>query len=85
MPFLTRFVPIGLVLLAWELVARLNFVNPNVFPPVTEIVLRFFALYTDGRIYAPLWGTLWPIAIAFLIFGRPPVYANVGNGQPLSR
>ena len=21
-----------------------------------------------------IWGTLWPIAIAFLIFGRPPVY-----------
>jgi hypothetical protein len=22
-----------------------------------------------------VWGTLWPIAIAFLIFGRPPIYA----------
>jgi hypothetical protein len=24
-----------------------------------------------------LWGALWPIAIAFLMFGRPPAYAEV--------
>jgi hypothetical protein len=29
-----------------------------------------------------LWGALWPIAIAFLIFGRPPAYADVGNVPP---
>jgi hypothetical protein len=26
-----------------------------------------------------LWGALWPIAIAFLIFGRPPTYGEVEN------
>jgi hypothetical protein len=36
------------------------------------------------RLALALWGALWPIAIAFLIFGRPPVYASVGNGQPQS-
>ena len=59
MPLLTRIVPIALVLAAWELVARTGWVNPNVFPPVTEIVMRWFAMFADGRIYAPLWGTLW--------------------------
>jgi ABC-type nitrate/sulfonate/bicarbonate transport system permease component len=56
---LTRFVPIALLLLAWELVGRLGIVNPNVFPPVTEIVWRWFALFWDGRIYGPLFDTLW--------------------------
>ena len=51
--------PIVLVLAAWELVARAGFVNPNVFPPVTEIVWRWLTLLIDGRIYAPAWDTLW--------------------------
>ena len=36
------------------------------------------------RLALALWGALWPIAIAFLIFGRPPVYANAGNARPQS-
>jgi len=59
MPLLTKVVPIALVLAAWELIARLGFVNPNVFPPVTDIVLRWFAIMADGRIAAPLYGTMW--------------------------
>ena len=34
------------------------------------------------RMALALWGALWPIAIAFLIFGRPPAYADVGNVAP---
>jgi hypothetical protein len=34
------------------------------------------------RMALALWGALWPIAIAFLIFGRPPAYADVGNIAP---
>jgi len=75
MPLLTRILPVGLVLLAWELVARLNFVNPNVFPPVTEIVLRFALLLFDGRIYGPLLDTLWR-ALAGL-------FAAIALGVPL--
>src|SRR5262245_22588577 len=59
MHLLTRIIPIALLLAAWELVARAGWVNPNVFPPVTEIVLRWLALFVDGRIWAPLWDTLW--------------------------
>ncbi len=56
---LTRVVPIALVLLAWELVTRAGWVNPFVFPPVSEIVIRWFALFVDGTVYRPLWDTLW--------------------------
>jgi NitT/TauT family transport system permease protein len=59
MHLLTRILPIALVLAAWELAGRSGFVNPNVFPPVTEIVLRWLTLLIDGRIYPPLWDTLW--------------------------
>src|SRR5580704_10957309 len=71
MPLLTKVVPIALVLATWELIARLGFVNPNVFPPVTDIVLRWFAIIADGRIYAPLYGTVWRsllgLAMAILV------------------
>src|SRR5262245_17529648 len=59
MHLLTRVIPIALLLAVWELVARGGWVNPYVFPPVTEIVLRWLALFVDGRIYSPLWDTLW--------------------------
>ena len=56
---LARVVPIGVILLAWELVTRAGVVNPNVFPPVSEIVLRWFALIGNGSVFTPLRGTLW--------------------------
>ncbi len=59
MPLLIKIAPIAIVLAAWELVARTGFVNPNVFPPVTEIILRWFTVFADGRIYVPLGATLW--------------------------
>jgi ABC-type nitrate/sulfonate/bicarbonate transport system permease component len=59
MPLLTRLAPLAVVLVAWELVSRTGFVNPYVFPPVSEILLRWVELFADGRIYLPLWETLW--------------------------
>ena len=59
MPLLIRLAPIALVLGLWELVGRAALVNPNVFPPVSEIVWRWVTLVADGRIYLPLWETVW--------------------------
>jgi ABC-type nitrate/sulfonate/bicarbonate transport system permease component len=55
----TRIVPLGLLLLAWELSTRFGVVNPYVFPPVSEIVIRWFALVADTTMLGPLWDTLW--------------------------
>jgi ABC-type nitrate/sulfonate/bicarbonate transport system permease component len=57
--WLARIVPIGALLLAWELVTRTGLVNPYVFPPVSEIVLRWLALLADGSALPPLRDTLW--------------------------
>src|SRR5690349_9837130 len=54
-----RIVPVGVLLLAWELTARTGFVNPYVFPPVSEIVVRWAALVADATMLGPLWDTLW--------------------------
>ena len=56
---LARFLPIGVLLLGWELVTRTGWVNPFVFPPVSEIVMRWFALIGNGAVFTPLRGTLW--------------------------
>jgi len=55
----TRVVPLGALLLAWELATRLGAVNPYVFPPVSEIILRWFALIADTTMLGPLGDTLW--------------------------
>ena len=57
--FLQRAVPVGVLLLAWELVAQTGVVNPYVFPPVSAIVIRWAVLFGDGSVYAPLGATLW--------------------------
>jgi ABC-type nitrate/sulfonate/bicarbonate transport system permease component len=59
MPLLTRILPIAIVLAAWELVTRAGWVNPYVFPPVSEILIRWFAMLGTGTIFTPLWDTLW--------------------------
>lgn len=59
MPSLTRILPITLFLVTWELVARGEFVNPNVFPPVTEIAWRWITMISTGAIITPGWETLW--------------------------
>ena len=58
MPLLIRVLPVAVVLAAWELVTRANWVNPHVFPPVTEIVIRWLTMFTTGTVYGPLWDTL---------------------------
>jgi ABC-type nitrate/sulfonate/bicarbonate transport system permease component len=56
---LTRVIPVGMLLLAWEFATRLGVVNPYVFPPVSEIVLRWITLVADATVFGPLWDTLW--------------------------
>jgi ABC-type nitrate/sulfonate/bicarbonate transport system permease component len=56
---LARFVPVAVLLIAWELVARMHLVNPFVFPPVSEIVIRWVTVFIDGTVYRPLWDTVW--------------------------
>jgi ABC-type nitrate/sulfonate/bicarbonate transport system permease component len=75
MPLLIRIAPVALVLAAWELVSRGALVNPNVFPPVSEIVWRWVMLFVDGRIYLPLWETVWRALAGFA--------AAVAVGVPL--
>jgi NitT/TauT family transport system permease protein len=72
--FLQRVLPVGVLLLAWELVARTGLVNAYVFPPVSDIVIRWVALFTGGSVYAPLWATLWRATIglgAAIVVGAP--------------
>lgn len=57
--WLQRLLPIGGLLLAWEAVTRLGVVNPYVFPPVSEILVRWCAIFIDGSVLAPLRDTLW--------------------------
>lgn len=54
----SRLVAVVALLLLWEGVSRGEVVNPNVFPPVSEIVVRWATLIATGRIFPPLRDTL---------------------------
>jgi ABC-type nitrate/sulfonate/bicarbonate transport system permease component len=71
---LQRVLPVALLFLAWEAVARTGMVNPRVFPPVSEILLRWGTMLVDGSIYPPLWDTLWRAVLglaAAIVVGAP--------------
>lgn len=46
--FLENFLPIALVLLIWEAVARLEIIHPALFPTVTEIFAKMWELTLQG-------------------------------------
>jgi NitT/TauT family transport system permease protein len=72
--FLQRTLPVGVLLLAWELIARTSLVNSRVFPPVSDIVVRWIELFVNGSVYAPLWDTLWRALVglgAAVVVGAP--------------
>ena len=71
---LARILPLGAILLAWELVTRTGLVNPFVFPPVSEILLRWLGLLADGSAFRPLGATLWRALLglaAAIVVGVP--------------
>ena len=63
---LARVVPAALVLIAWEVVTRAGMVNPHVFPPVSEIVIRWFGMWLDGSMLRPLGETLFRALLGFV-------------------
>ena len=72
--FCSDVLPLGALLLAWELVARTGFVNAYVFPPISAIVIRWVSLFVDGSIFAPLGATLWRALAglgAAIVIGAP--------------
>ena len=71
---LQQVLPLGTLLLVWELVARAGVVNPYVFPPVSAIVIQWASLFGNGSIFAPLGATVWRALAglgAAVIIGAP--------------
>src|SRR5207302_11132939 len=46
--FLENFLPLALILLIWEGVARLEIIHPALFPTVTEIFTKMWELTLEG-------------------------------------
>src|SRR3981081_335004 len=81
---LARFLPVAGLLIAGVVVTRMHLVNPFVFPPVSEIVIRWVTVFIDGTVYRPLWDTLWRalagLAAAVALGGPPGLLVGRGGG-----
>jgi ABC-type nitrate/sulfonate/bicarbonate transport system permease component len=53
------------VLAAWEVASRTRVLTPQFFPPVTEILGTFVALWQNGVFLPHLAATLWRMAIGY--------------------
>jgi ABC-type nitrate/sulfonate/bicarbonate transport system permease component len=50
---------------AWELLTRLEIINPFYFPPISAIVVKGYELFATGAIWAHMWFSLTNFAIGF--------------------
>jgi ABC-type nitrate/sulfonate/bicarbonate transport system permease component len=59
---------IGIVLffVAWELLTRLEIINPFYFPPFSAILVKGYELFANGSIWEHVWFSLTNFAIGFL-------------------
>lgn len=55
--WLSRAAPVWALLGVWEAVSWSPWVNPFVFPPVSEIAVRWITLITSGTLFPPLGAT----------------------------
>jgi NitT/TauT family transport system permease protein len=57
------------VLILWELVVRLHFVNPAVLPPPSQVFTRWLDYAVTGELPRDAWASLLRVGVGFLIGG----------------
>jgi ABC-type nitrate/sulfonate/bicarbonate transport system permease component len=53
------------LLLLWEVVTRTRLLNPQLFPPVTDILGTFFSLWANNTFPQHIVATLWRMAVGY--------------------
>ena len=51
---------------AWEILTRLEIINPFYFPPISAIVVKGYELFANGSIWEHVWFSLTNFIIGFL-------------------
>ncbi|HEX7928675.1 MAG TPA: hypothetical protein VF678_13860, partial [bacterium] len=55
----------ALVVVGWEIVARLQLIPTNLFPPPTVIAQTIAQLARTGELWTHMYTTLWRVALGF--------------------
>lgn len=67
----------------WEVVSRLELVDPRLFPPPTVIVQTFFAMAVEGTLFSHLWVSFLRIFGGFLAGVIPGIFIGLLMGMYL--
>ena len=54
----TMLAPIGVIIIAWELVARFSGWPAAIFPPISDIFAAIYEMARDGKLWADISGTI---------------------------
>ena len=65
--FIIRFVLLGIVLVAWELLPRLGIVNPLLLPPLSDVLTMLGELLQRGQVREALGVSAMEVLLAFVI------------------
>jgi NitT/TauT family transport system permease protein len=53
--------------LAWEVLTRIEILNPFYFPPISRIIAKGYELFATGTIWEHMWFSLTNFAVGFLL------------------
>lgn len=65
--FRRNVMPLLLLLVVWDLVARYGGMNQDLFPPVTVVLTTFWELLLNGILIENTWSTLWRLMLGWVI------------------
>lgn len=71
--------PIALLLL-WEVLARIGWIDVRFFPPPSAVAGRFWALAESGELGRQLWASLQRLFWGFLVGGVPALLLGLAMG-----
>lgn len=68
------------IVLIWEAVSRLQWVDPLLLPPASAVLARGWALLLDGRLLAHLAASAWRVVLGFALAAVVAVPVGVALG-----
>ena len=68
-------------LIAWEIVARLGFIHPSLFPPPTRVFQAFLEMARSGELARDVRASLWRAVIGFLLGSAAGIAVGLVTGR----
>lgn len=75
------FFPLIILLIVWEIVSKLEIVNPLLFPAPSTVLSAFIGWYSSGELWRDVKESCWRMLIGFMVGGFTGVSVGILTGR----